>query len=120
MRTVDVVADQWVIGWYAMFALEAMSLGKPVLCFLRDDLERLYVDAGVIEEDEMPIIRCDASSLQEALRSLLKLSRNELRELGERSREFVLRHHSLEAVGAVFDRINRAMAIGPKSDRKVS
>ena len=30
MRDVDVVADQLIIGWYAMTALEAMCYEKPV------------------------------------------------------------------------------------------
>ncbi len=32
----DVIADQFLIGAYAMFALEGMALGKPVLCYLRE------------------------------------------------------------------------------------
>ena len=32
MSSVDIVADQLIVGWYAMFALEAMSMEKPVLC----------------------------------------------------------------------------------------
>ena len=35
MAYADIVADQFIIGWYAMFAIEAMSMGKPVLCYLQ-------------------------------------------------------------------------------------
>ena len=34
IRSVDVVADQLIMGWYAMFAIEAMALSKPVLCYI--------------------------------------------------------------------------------------
>ena len=37
IQRADLVIDQLVIGWYAMFAIEAMSLGKPVICNLRSD-----------------------------------------------------------------------------------
>ena len=35
---VDLVIDQLIIGWYAMFAIESMALSKPTICYLRDDL----------------------------------------------------------------------------------
>ncbi len=56
MATVDIIADQLIIGWYAMFALEGMAMEKPVLCYLRDDLEKLYEATGLIQIDELPIV----------------------------------------------------------------
>ena len=47
IRSADVVVDQLVIGWYAMFALEAMVLGKPVVCHIRDDLLN-YIATGLL------------------------------------------------------------------------
>lgn len=32
----DLVVDQLLAGWYGGFAVEAMALGKPVICYLRD------------------------------------------------------------------------------------
>ncbi len=31
----DIVADQFIVGWYAFFAIEGMATAKPVLCYLR-------------------------------------------------------------------------------------
>ncbi|MGI5877570.1 MAG: hypothetical protein ACOX7W_03060, partial [Christensenellales bacterium] len=42
----DIVIDQIIIGWYASFATEAMAFGKPVVCFLREDLVNLFEKAG--------------------------------------------------------------------------
>jgi glycosyltransferase involved in cell wall biosynthesis len=112
IKSVDVVADQLVIGWYAMFAIEAMSLGKPVLCYLRDDLMRFYVDAALIGADEIPVINCSPSTVKEALRSLVA-RHHELRTIGRRGRAFVEKHHSLEAVGKTFDSINRSLGVMP-------
>lgn len=113
MATVDVVADQLIVGWYAMFALEAMAMEKPVLCFLRDDLEALYVAAGLVEVGEIPIIRCSPLTVKETIRDLA-LNRNQLPEIGRRSREYVIQHHSTEAVGQVFDQINQSLGIKPR------
>jgi glycosyltransferase involved in cell wall biosynthesis len=105
IAAVDVVADQLVLGWYALFAIEAMAMERPVLCSVRTDLEELYVDAGLLERDELPLVRCTPENVAEVLRGLCA-DRGQLAEIGRRSREFVLRHHSLEVIGAVFRRIN--------------
>ncbi len=67
----DVVVDQLIIGWYAMFAIEAMASGKPVICHLRHDLEALYVAADLLESlEEIPIIRADVFTFKDVIRSL--------------------------------------------------
>lgn len=114
MQGVDIVADQLIIGWYAMFALEAMALEKVVIAYLRDDLRCFYVDVGLIEEDEIPIVNCSPRTVKETLRKLIE-NPEQLVTLGKKSREFVEKHHSLQAVGAVFDRINRRIGIVPRS-----
>lgn len=112
MASVDVVADQLVIGWYAMFAMEAMALEKPVLCYLREDLERLYIAAGLIKPGEIPIINCTPMTVKETIRELIS-HREQLSDLGKRSREFLVKHHSLQAIGKVFDDINRSFGLEP-------
>jgi len=116
MLDVDIVADQLVVGWYAMFALEAMSMGKPVLCYLRPDLIELYETVGLIERDEIPIISCDQLTVKDTIRAIA-LDPSRLDGLAERGRAFVRDHHSLEVVGAVFDRINRSIGIEPRGKR---
>lgn len=112
MVTVDIVADQLIIGAYAMFALEGMAMGKPVLCNYRSDLENLYMVAGLIEPGEIPLVNCTPLTVKDAIRDLV-LHREKLAQIGRRSREFVVRHHSTEAVGKVFDGINRSLGIIP-------
>lgn len=112
MASVDIVADQLIIGWYAMFALEAMALEKVVLCYLRPDLEELYVAAGLVALNEIPIIHCSLSTVKQRIRELV-LNREQLREIGRRSRNFVSKHHSTQAVGQVFDQINRSLQVTP-------
>lgn len=115
MSTVDIVADQLVVGWYAMFALEAMAMGLPVLCRIRSDLEELYTFSGLLKLGELPIVKCTPETAKDVIRHLAR-NRHELESIGKASRAFVVRHHSLEAVGGVFDRINRSLGLLPSRD----
>ena len=106
----DIIADQLVVGWYAMFAIEAMAMGKPVLCYLRKDLEELYIKAGLIKKDEIPIINCSSLNIKEKLIQLVE-EKDSLTLLGKKSREYVLNHHSLHSVGNIFFKINLSLGI---------
>ncbi len=115
MATCHVVADQFVIGWYAMFAVEAMAARRPTLCFVRDDLESRFVRAGLLEPGELPLLRTAPSpeAIAERLRQLAEAPAT-LGEVGDRSRDFVVRHHSLEAIGGIFESINRSLGVAPE------
>jgi glycosyltransferase involved in cell wall biosynthesis len=110
---IDVIADQLVIGWYGVFAMEAMACGKPVLCYLHPPLEEFYVQVGLINTDEIPIVKCSPLTVKEALRDLA-LHREKLIEIGQRSRDYVVKHHSLAVVGKTLDVINRSVGVLPK------
>jgi glycosyltransferase involved in cell wall biosynthesis len=97
----DIVADQFIVGWYAMFALEAMSCKKPVLCYLRDDLIDLYKSANILE-DEMPIINTNVQNIKENILWCYN-NKNKLDEISQSSYEFVKKYHSLESIGEKFD-----------------
>jgi glycosyltransferase involved in cell wall biosynthesis len=110
MASVDIVADQLIIGWYAMFAIEAMAMEKPVLCYLADNLKELYTVAGLIVPDEIPIINCTPLSVKDNMRELV-VNHDKLCEIGKRSRKYVLKHHSTQAIGRIFDQINRSLGL---------
>lgn len=90
----DIVVDQ-LLGGYGMFAVEAMSSGKPVISNLRwmDPDLRLH---PIIEQ--CPIVDSDASDLEDTLRSLIQ-NPEERAARGKASREYALRYHSYEGVG---------------------
>jgi glycosyltransferase involved in cell wall biosynthesis len=119
IENADVVVDQLVLGWYAMFAIEAMSLEKPVVCYIRPDFLDLYIGAGLLKPDELPLIDASIHTIKLTLRQLAERPREELQDIGKKSRVFVERHHSIEAVGRVFDRINRVLGLAPsqRTDR---
>ena len=83
----DIVFDQLIIGWYAMTALEAMSFGKPVICYLRDDLLDLYESEELIEKDEIPIINSNYKNINKT-KKLLD-NKEEIENLGRLGRKFV-------------------------------
>lgn len=111
IKEADVVVDQLIIGWYAMFALEGMSMGKPVVCHIRPDFRDVYIGAGILQPDELPLVEASVTTIKETLRHLASLSKNELNEIGQRSRDFVEKHHSTEVIGKEFDRINRSIGL---------
>ncbi len=84
MAEADVVVDQVFMGWYGMVAVEAMALGRPVLCFIRDDFEpRLEGD---------PIVRTTKETLAEDLARVLAGADREA--LAHRGRAFVERENA--------------------------
>ena len=110
MSDIDIVADQLIVGWYAMFALEGMSMEKPVLCYLDPDLKRLYEVSGALEEGAIPLVDCRPENVKERIKELIE--DKELREkIGRKGRDYVQKYHSTEAIGKVFDRINQCIGI---------
>lgn len=89
-RSADVIFDQCLIGFHGYFALEAMALGKPVMCFIRKPGEYL------LHPEECPIINTHVDTLKADLRSLVE-RRAELGEIGRLGRQYIERHFSLEA-----------------------
>lgn len=112
MQEADIVVDQLIMGTYAMFAIEAMSNGKPVVGYLREDHIRLYEVLGCIEKGEAPLIQADVVTITDVLRNLLDHP-EDLAAHGQRARKFAEKYHSLESVGSFFDEINRDMGILP-------
>ena len=88
----DIVVDQLNAGWYGLFAIEAMALGKPVVTFLHDEAvgapRRRF---GV----SVPIVPATKETLVDALRPLVE-SAEERRRIGAESRAYVERVHDVD------------------------
>jgi glycosyltransferase involved in cell wall biosynthesis len=93
-READIVVDQLNAGWYGVFAIEAMALGKPVVTFLHDEAVRCTEEAFGIE---VPLVRTTRDALVDALRPLVE-SPEERRRIGAASRVYVERVHDAEVV----------------------
>jgi glycosyltransferase involved in cell wall biosynthesis len=91
-RAADIVVDQLNAGWYGIFAIEAMALGKPVVTFLHDEAVRRTEQAFDIE---VPLVSATKETLRERLRPLVE-SPLDRRIIGAASREYVEHVHDLE------------------------
>ncbi len=105
-RTADVIFDQCLIGFHGYFALEAMALGKPVMCYIRKPEQYL------LEPQECPIINTHVDTLRDDLRRLV-LTRDQLADIGQRGRAYVERHYSRAAFAGRLQRAYQDLGITP-------
>ena len=103
-RSADAIFDQCLMGNYRYFALEAMALGKPVMCFIRKP------DQYLLHPEECPIINTHVDTLKADLRRLVE-RRAELEEIGRRGRQYIEKHFSLEAFAGRLRRAYRDLGI---------
>jgi hypothetical protein len=93
-RDADIVVDQLNAGWYGVFAIECMALGKPVVTFLQDEaVARTERELGV----RVPIVNATAETLRERLEPLVA-SAVERRRIGAESRAYAESVHDSERV----------------------
>ena len=100
MREADVVGDQFLAG-YALFAIEGMATGKPVLSNLDSIPEPARQTEGMRDS---PIVDTDPQQLRDDLRRLIESP--QLRsDLGRAGRGFVMRYHSYSVVAGGWEAI---------------
>jgi hypothetical protein len=84
-KKADIVVDQLRMGWYGVFAEECMALGKPVCCYVAEDLVHLLPPA-------MPLINSTKDSLKRDLKELAG-DFEKRAEYARRSRSYVEEVH---------------------------
>jgi glycosyltransferase involved in cell wall biosynthesis len=90
----DIIVDQLLAGWYGIFALEAMALGKPVVTYLKPDaVEQTERHFGT----KVPVVSATTESLLDVLRPLVE-SPQLRREIGAASRAYVERVHDIDTI----------------------
>ena len=90
----DIVVDQLNAGWYGIFAIEAMALGKPVVTFLHEEAVARTEEAF---ETKVPVVSATAETLADRLRPLVE-NAAERRRIGAASRAYVERVHDADRV----------------------
>ena len=93
-RNADIVVDQLNAGWYGLFAIECMALGRPVVAYLHEEAVRRTREAFATD---VPIVSATAETLRERLRPLIA-DAAERRRIGAASRAYVERVHDIERV----------------------
>jgi len=96
-KQADVVVDQLVVGEHGAYAVEAMALGKPVVCYIHPDFEKCYPEG-------FPIVNATPDTLADELRRLI--ADKGLRcSIGQASRAYAERVHDAEVVARQLVRI---------------
>ena len=94
-RNAHLVVDQLLLGWYGVFAVEAMVLGKPVIAYLRES------DLHVVPQDmraELPVIDATPATIYDVLKEWLTVQRRDLPERGRAGRACVERWYDSHAI----------------------
>ena len=91
-RAADIVVDQLNSGWYGVFAIECMALGKPVVGFLHEAAAQQTEGAFQVP---VPIVRATKDDLRSRLEPLVA-SAEERRRVGDASRAYAEHVHDLE------------------------
>jgi len=86
----DLVVDQLLIGWYGAVAVEAMALGKPVICYIREEDLRFIPERM---RDQIPLIGANPETVCDVLRQWVLAPHEELRKRGEQGRAYVEAWH---------------------------
>lgn len=93
MQKADIFLDQIILGSYGMATMEAMSFGKPVMCYIMQEV----FEAGL--STECPIVNTNPDNLQEVLRMLI--TNPQLRhDIGIKSRAFAEKFHDIDKVSS--------------------
>jgi glycosyltransferase involved in cell wall biosynthesis len=94
VKTCDIVVDQFAVGSYGTFAVEAMAAGRPVVGYLD---ERVHTAVGV----RPPIVNAMPEQLTEALESLLD-DRPRAEQISKESVAYARENHDGRRTAAAF------------------
>ena len=91
----DLIIDELIYGWHGSTSIEALCLGVPVICYLREESINLFRE-NFPNLPDIPIINANTLNLTDVLRSLLSEPK-ELVRIAKDSREFAKLHFDLLA-----------------------
>jgi hypothetical protein len=104
-READIVVDQLNAGWYGVFAIECLALGKPVVTFLHDEAVRRTEEAY---GTKVPLVSTTKETLRESLRPLVEDVALRQR-VGAASRAYAEQLHDIDKIAGelvdIYERI---------------
>jgi glycosyltransferase involved in cell wall biosynthesis len=98
-READIVVDQLNAGWYGVFAIECLALGKPVVTFLHDEAVRRTEEAY---GTKVPLVPTTKETLRESLRPLVEDVALRQR-VGAASRAYAEELHDVDKIAGQLD-----------------
>ena len=86
----DLIVDQLIQGWFGMLPLEAIMFGKPVICYLRDDVVKAL-------PGDCSIINANPGNIYSVLKECLQ-NKDKWKEIGVRGRDYVIKYHDSKII----------------------
>lgn len=86
----DLIIDQILTGGYGVFAVEAMAMGKPVICWISDFMKEKY-------PKELPIISANPDNIKQKIEYIIN-NKDVLKDVGIKSRRYVEKHHDMDPI----------------------
>lgn len=90
----DIAVDQLLIGWYGVFSMECMALGKPVIVYIRDDLMEKSN-----KSEPIPIINANPSTIKGTLKHTIQ-DYEYRKDMSKKQRDYVERVHDVKVAAA--------------------
>jgi glycosyltransferase involved in cell wall biosynthesis len=90
----DIVVDQLIYGWWGSTAIEAMALGKPVICYLSPSWKEIFLKRFP-EYTSLPIVEGNTQNIYEVLKRLTT-DKDYREQKGKESRLFAEKHFDVK------------------------
>lgn len=90
-QNADLAIDQLYAGWYGVFALECLSLGIPVISYIRTN--DLVDTISKSMKKRLPIINANIDNLENKIIDFYKLNVLQKRKLSLKSKSFAFKFH---------------------------
>lgn len=110
VASADIVVDQLMIGAYGTFSVEAMAVGRPVVCRIRADLRAHYAP-------DLPVVSADPATIYEVLERLVQdgPARTALGQAGPAYARAVHEMHHVAATVLPYYGVAPSVAPAPRS-----
>lgn len=98
-KKADIVVDQLLVGWYGVFAIECMALGKPVCVYIREELDS-YLHTHPFVSTTLNRLREDIQMLVDRItfrRSLSEIGRRFVEQVHDSdkiARDLMIKYYS--------------------------
>lgn len=102
----DIIIDQLIYGWWGYTGMEGMALGKPVVCYLRQEWKDHFLKINS-EFSELPIVEANTSTIYEVLKRLVVDEEYRMAK-GRESRRFAERYFDTVGNSRDFERLLRS------------
>ena len=86
----DLIIDQILTGSYGLFCIEAMAMGKPVICYISDFMKEKY-------PKDLPVISANPDNIKETIKNFLT-NRDSAEDLRNKGRSYVEKYHDMNLI----------------------